>query len=53
MSNITSTFIPELIVGKDYHDYMENIFPNLPILGPDKVSILDKSIHHADDNGYW
>lgn len=53
MSQITSTFIPEIIVGKDYTDYMENIFPTLPILGDDKISILDKSIPHADDKGYW
>ena len=53
MSQIISSFIPELIVGKDYYDYMENIFPTLPILGEDKLSILDKSIPHADDKGYW
>ena len=53
MSSIISTFIPELIVGKDYQDYMENVFPTLPILGTDKLSILDKSIPHADDRGYW
>ena len=53
MSQIISSFIPELIVGNDYYDYMENIFPTLPILGTDKLSILDKSIPHADDNGYW
>ena len=53
MSQITSTFIPEIIVGNDYHDYMENIFPTLPVLGTDKLSILDKSIPHADDKGYW
>ena len=29
MSQITSTFIPELIVGNDYYDYMENIFPTV------------------------
>ena len=53
MSSIKSTFIPELIVGKDYNDYMENIFHTLPILGEDKLSILDKVIPHADDDGYW
>ena len=53
MSKIISTFIPELIVGKNYNDYMENIFPTLPVLGKDKLSILDKSIPHADNDGYW
>ena len=53
MSQIISSFIPELIVGKDYYDYMENIFPTLPILGEDKLSILDKSIPHADESFTW
>ena len=53
MSSIISTFIPEIIIGKDYNDYMENIFHTLPILGEDKLSILDKVIPHADDDGYW
>jgi hypothetical protein len=53
MSSIKSTFIPEIIIGKDYSDYMENIFPTLQILGEDKLSILDQSISQADDKGYW
>ena len=53
MNSIISTFIPEIIIGKNYNDYMENIFNTLPVLGEDKLSILDKSISHADNNGYW
>ena len=53
MSSIKSTFIPEIIVGKDYNDYMKNIFNTLPILGEDKLSVLKQSISYADDEGYW
>ena len=53
MNPIISTFIPEVIIGKNYNDYMENIFNTLPVLGEDKLSILDQSISHANNNGYW
>ena len=53
MSSIKSTFIPEIIVGKNYQDYMKNIFHTLPILGEDKLSVLDRSLIHAHDEGYW
>tara|TARA_B100000795_G_C22626453_1_gene370918 strand:- start:58 stop:750 length:693 start_codon:yes stop_codon:yes gene_type:complete len=53
MSSIISTFIPEIIIGKDYNDYMENIFPTLPVIADNKLSMIDQSIIHADEGGYW
>ena len=53
MDSIITTFIPELIVGKDYDHYMSNIFQTLPVVGLEKERILDHSISHADNEGYW
>ena len=53
MSQIISTFIPELIVGDDYDHYMSSIFQTLPVIGEDKEISLLNSISQADDNGYW
>ena len=39
MSSIISTFIPEIIIGKDYNDYMENIFPTLPVIADNKLAL--------------
>jgi|TARA_R110002020_G_scaffold342880_1_gene557264 hypothetical protein len=53
MSQIISTFIPELIVGNDYDHYMSNIFQTLPVIGENKEISLLNSISQADDEGYW
>ena len=40
MDSIITTFIPELIVGKDYNHYMSNIFQTLPVVGLEKEKMM-------------